>query len=277
LAAIAGVRYAHNETFGDKAVPRVALSLLALRGGSFLSGTRLRFSYSTGIKEPRFEESFPSDAFTKPNPNLRAEENRAFEAGIEQNIMAGKYSLSAVYFNNLFQHQIDFSCCDAQFRGQYVNINKSMAHGAEVQLKGRITARLSLNGGYLYTSSEILEQPFAFDPLHQPGQPLLRRPKHSGTLLMNYLGSRWGANLGGSFVGPRADSDFFGLKVDGQPITHAAGYARVDLGGWYAINSRITAYANVGNAFNGHYNEVVGYPALTANFRAGMRFRIGGE
>jgi outer membrane cobalamin receptor len=272
LSAIAGVRYAHNETFGDKAVPRMALSLLALRGGSLFSGTRLRFSYSTGIKEPRFEESFPSDAFTKPNPNLKAEENRAFEAGIEQNLMAGKFSLSAVYFNNLFQHQIDFSCCDDQFRGQYVNINKSMAHGAEVQLTGRISSRMSLNGGYLYTSSEILDQPFAFDPLHQPGQPLLRRPKHSGSLLVNYLGSRWGANLGGSFVGRRADSDFFGFG-----ITHAAGYARVDLGGWYAINSRITAYANVDNALNGHYNEVVGYPALTANFRAGMRFRIGGE
>ena len=272
VSAIAGVRYAHNETFGDKAVPRVALSLLALRGGQLLSGTRLRFSYSTGIKEPRFEESFPSDAFTKPNPNLRAEENRSFEAGIEQNLMAGKFSLSAVYFNNLFQHQIDFSCCDDQFRGQYVNINKSMAHGADVELKGRITSRLSLDGGYLYTSSEILEQPFAFDPLHKPGQPLLRRPKHSGSLLLNYLGSRWGANMGGSFVGRRLDSDFFGLG-----ITHAAGYARVDLGGWYAINSRITAYASVGNALNDHYNEVVGYPALTANFRAGMRFRIGGD
>jgi vitamin B12 transporter len=67
------------------------------------------------------------------------------------------------------------------------------------------------------------------------------------------------------------------LMIGGQPITHAAGYARVDLGGWYAINSRITAYANVENALNDHYNEVVGYPALTANFRAGLRFRIGGE
>jgi outer membrane receptor protein involved in Fe transport len=100
----------------------------------------------------------------------------------------------------------------------------------------------------------------------------LRRPKHSGNFLLTYLGSRWGANLGGSLVGRRPDSDFLGFNVD-----HAAGYARVDLGGWYAINSRITAYANVENALNDHYNEVVGYPALTANFRAGVRFRIGGE
>jgi outer membrane receptor protein involved in Fe transport len=101
---------------------------------------------------------------------------------------------------------------------------------------------------------------------------LLRRPKHSATTLFDYLGTHWGANLGGSFVGRRPDSDF----VDNL-ANHAAGYARVDLGGWYAFNSRITAYANVGNALNAHYNEVVGYPALTANVRAGLRFRIGGE
>ena len=73
-------------------------------------------------------------------------------------------------------------------------------------------------------------------------------------------------------MGRRTDSDFLGFNID-----HAAGYARADAGGWYAINSRITAYVNVENALNQHYNEVVGYPALTANFRAGVRFRIGGE
>jgi outer membrane receptor protein involved in Fe transport len=150
-----------------------------------------------------------------------------------------------------------------------------MAHGAEIELTGRLTSRVSVNGAYVYTASKILEQPFAFDDVHQPGQPLLRRPKHLGSVLVSYSGSRWGANLGGSFVGRRLDSDF--LFLPDFHVTHAAGYARVDLGGWYAISSRITAYANVENALNDHYNEVVGYPALSANFRAGMRFRIGGE
>jgi outer membrane cobalamin receptor len=49
------------------------------------------------------------------------------------------------------------------------------------------------------------------------------------------------------------------------------------LGGWYALTSRVTAYAILQNALDKHYEEVVGYPALGANFRAGMRFRIGGE
>ncbi|MFY9559209.1 MAG: TonB-dependent receptor [Terriglobales bacterium] len=277
LSLVAGVRFVHNETFGNKGVPRIALSALVLRGGQFLSGTRLRFSFAQGIKEPRLEELFANDAFTKPNLDLKAEENRAFEAGFEQSLMAGRFSLSAVYYDNLFRRQIDYTCCDERFRGQYININKAMAHGTEVQFAGRLTSRLSLNSAYNYTSTQILEAPLCTpenfcDPLLAAGEPLLRRPKHAGSLRVTYLGSRWGANLGGSFVGRRPDSDFLGFK-----ITHAAGYARVDLGGWYAINSRITAYTNVENALNDHYNEVVGYPALTANFRAGMRFRIGGE
>ena len=48
-------------------------------------------------------------------------------------------------------------------------------------------------------------------------------------------------------------------------------------GGWYAINSRMTAYVNLENILDKQYNEVVGYPALGTNVRAGVRFRIGGE
>jgi iron complex outermembrane receptor protein/vitamin B12 transporter len=91
-------------------------------------------------------------------------------------------------------------------------------------------------------------------------------------MLLSYLGNRWGGNLSGSFVGRRPDDDFFGFNIN-----HAAGYVRADLGGWYAINSRVTAYANVENALDRRYNEVVGYPSLPLNFRAGFRFRIGGE
>jgi vitamin B12 transporter len=263
----------HNATFGNKEVPRVALGFQAFKGGVIFSGTRFRFSYATGIKEARLEEAFASGPFIAPNPKLKAEENRAFEAGLQQEFFAGKYALSATYYNNLFKNQIDFAILDfTTFVGQYVNVNQSIAHGAEVELKGRLASRLSLDAGYNYTSTQILDQPFAFDSLHAPGSPLLRRPKHSGSLLFNYLENRWGANLGGSFVGRRADSDFLGFNID-----HAAGYARVDLAGWYAFTSRMTGYVNLENAFDHYYEEVVGYPALGLNFRAGMRFRIGGE
>jgi outer membrane cobalamin receptor len=279
FSLVGGLRYVHNQSFGDRAVPRIALTFLAVRGGSRFSGTRLRFAYSQGIKEPRFEESFgisgvfPSD----PNPNLKPEENRAFETGFEQRLFGGKYAFSALYFNNHFRNQIEFTTNPVDFNGQYVNVNRSMSHGAEVQFQGRLTKRVSLNTAYNYTSTQILEAPLCTpqnfcDPLLAAGQPLIRRPRHSGSLLLSYLGTRWGANLGGSFIGRRPDSDFLGLG-----ITHAAGYARVDLGGWYAVTRHITGYANVENALDKRYEEVVGYPALGINLRAGLRFRFGGS
>jgi vitamin B12 transporter len=276
LGVIAGGRFIHDSAFGNTGVPRVALILLARRGNEVFSGTRLRFSYATGFKEPRLEETFngiPPNRYNVPNPGLKPERVRAFEAGVQQELFGNKYELSATYFNNLFHDQINYVEVDSKnFVGEYVNVNEAFAQGAEIVLRARLQSRLLLNAAYTYTSSEYLDNPSPFDPVFDPGQPLLRRPKHSGTALLSYLGNRWGANLGGSFVGRRSDSDFLGFG-----IIHAAGYARVDAGGWYAITSRVTAYVNVENALNDHYNEVVGYPALTANFRAGFRFRIGGD
>ncbi len=277
LTAVAGARFQHIGTFGNSGLPRVALTLQALRGGTVFSGTSLRFTYATGFKEPTLDQTFAGPPFSVANLNLKPERNRSFEAGIQQGLWGGKYSFIATYYNNLFSDRIDYATNPITFVGQYVNVDKSFAQGAELEFQGKLMSRLTLNSAYTYTSTQNLEAPLCTpanfcDPIFAAGTALLRRPKHSGSLLLTYLGQRWGGSLGGSFVGRRPDDDFLGYN-----IFHAAGYARVDLGGWYAVTSRVTAYVNVENALNKHYNEVVGYPALLASFRAGLRFRIGGE
>ncbi len=269
-----GLRFVHNESFGNDVVPRAAVSVLALRGGDLFSGTRLRFAYGEGIKAPRFEESFGiSGTFpVNPNPDLQEESSRSLEAGFQQSFARGRHWLSATYYNNQFRNQIVFRTDPVTFIGQYVNVGRSFAHGAEVEWQSRLRSDLTLTAAYVHTSSQVLEQPAAFDPLFAAGAPLLRRPRHSGMARLTYSGRRWGGNLGMTAVGRRSDSDFIG-----RGVTHAAGYARVDLGAWYALNRHMTAYANVENALNKRYNEVAGYPALKANFRAGMRFRLGRE
>jgi vitamin B12 transporter len=284
LSVIAGGRFVHSSAFGNTGIPRVALTLQALRGGDLFSGTRLRFSYATAFMDPDFTDTFAGLPYYLPNPGLLPERTRAFEAGFQQKLLAGRWVLDATYFNNLFHDQIEYGTNTVTYQGnppgtlgQFFNVQQSLAHGAEIELQGRLRKRLSLTTAYTYTSTEYLQSPYcAADacgtPLYETGNPLLRRPKHSATTLLTYLGTRWGANLGGSFVGRRPDSDFFDTLVD-----HAAGYVRADLGGWYAINHRVTAYANVADALDRRYNEVVGYPALPINFRAGFRLRIGGE
>lgn len=276
LVVIAGGRLVHNSAFGNTGVPRVALTWQAWQGNDVFTGTRLRFSYAEGFKEPRLEETFngiPPDPFNIPNTTLKPERSRSFEAGLQQEFVHGRAVLIATYFNNLFHDQINYVEVDpVNFVGKYVNVNKSLAHGAEIGVQAKLKSRLLLNSAYTYTSTQILDNPAPIDSQFNPGHPLLRRPKHSATTTLSYLGSRWGGNLGGSFVGRRPDDDFFGFGIN-----HASGYVRADVGGWYALNSHVTTYVNVENALDQRYNEVVGYPALPVNFRAGVRFRLGGE
>ncbi len=283
LSVLVGLGYVNNESFGNNVSPRVSGSYLLFRGNDTFSGTRLRAGYSEGIKEPSFEQSFGiSGTFPViPNPNLKPEQNHAVEAGIEQGLFSNRLSISALYYHNLFLDQIEYLLNDITFVSQYVNFNKSMAQGAEVVLSGRIRNNLSLNASYTYTSTQIQEAPpcdpaAGCDPLiYGVGAPLLRRPKQAGNMLVTYVRHGWGASAGVTAVGRRPDSDFLFGYI--PPIYYAAGYARVDFGGWYDFGRHVTAYANLDNAFNNHYNEVLGYPALGLNFRGGFRFRFGGE
>jgi vitamin B12 transporter len=262
LAVVAGARFVHNSAFGNRGVPQVNASYLAVRGGQVLSGTRLEFSYGTGFKEPRLEETYAGPPTSLPNPALKPERVRSFQAGFEQRLFVDRMAFTATYFNSLFRDQIAYPLDPTTFVGQYQNINQSLAHGAELRLETRIRPQLSLLTAYTYTATQILEAPactaaqFCDVATFGNGKPLLHRPRHSANLLLTYLGHRWGGDLGGSFVGRRADSDFYGLGYD-----HAPGYVLV----------------NGENLLNRFYEENVGYPALGINFRAGMQFRIGGE
>jgi outer membrane cobalamin receptor len=278
LALVAGARFVHNSAFGNTGVPQVNASYLALRGGQVLSGTRLVFSYGKGFKEPRLEETYAGPPTSLPNPALKPERVRSFQAGFEQRLFVDRMAFTATYFHSLFHDQIAYPFDPTTFVGQYQNINQSLAHGAEVQLETRVRSELSLITAYTYTATQILEAPactlaqFCDVTTFGDGKPLLHRPRHSANLLLTYLGHKWGGALGGSFVGRRADSDFYGLGYD-----HAPGYVLLNAGGWYALTSRVRIYANGENLLDRFYEENVGYPALGINFRAGMQFRIGGE
>ena len=277
FTAVVGGRFVHHENFGNRGIPRAAGSVQLFRGNQIVGGLRLRAGYSEGIKEPRFEESFGQEGFgIIPNLHLRPEQNRAWEAGFDQPLLGGKASLAGTYFHNTFRDLIDFSFDATTFLGQYINVNRALAHGAELEFHARPSSRLRFDAAYTYTATQVLRAPLAFDALHLPGAPLLRRPPHSGNALLSYSAARWGGSLSSSFVGRRADSDFLGLV---PPILHAPGYALMNAGGWWSLPKLryATAYANVENLLDHRYEEVVGFPGSKANFRAGLRFRWGGE
>ena len=70
----------------------------------------------------------------------------------------------------------------------------------------------------------------------------------------------------GALVGSRVDSDFAGLGM-----TRNAGYGLLNLQTDFKLSEKISLFAVVNNALNRKYMEVLGYPALRANFRIGIR------
>ena len=55
------------------------------------------------------------------------------------------------------------------------------------------------------------------------------------------------------------------------------GYAKLDIGGTYAISNRLVVFAQSQNLLNNQHIGIIGYPSLPLTFRAGLKVRIGGD
>jgi outer membrane cobalamin receptor len=104
--------------------------------------------------------------------------------------------------------------------------------------------------------------------VYAEGQPLLRRPKHQGSLSAVYASERFSAGASLVSVGERADSDFVGIG-----LTSNEAYTRVDARVHARLVSGLSAYLVAENLFDRQYQEILGYPSLGRSVRVGLRFR----
>jgi outer membrane cobalamin receptor len=265
LFATLGARVERNASFGTKVVPRLAVAY-RLRGGN--DTTTLRASAGAGIKEPDFNQSFGTSSFALGNPELKPERSRTFDIGVEQRLFAGRARADVGYFHHDYRDQIAYQYDFVSGNGTYINLGQTRGQGVEVALTASPLARLSLSAEYTYLDGEVLVSTSSFDPVYAVGQPLLRQPKHHGSLSARYGGERF--SLGASLVtvGERADSDFVGIG-----LTRNAGYSRVDARAHARLVRGLWAYVVAENLFDRQYQEVLGYPALGRSVRVGLRFR----
>jgi outer membrane cobalamin receptor len=82
----AGVRFEHNDSFGNEAVPRVSAAWFLRSGGGRVGATRVTASAGKGIKEPTVIQSFSPSPFFQGNPDLLPERTRAVDVGLEQRL-----------------------------------------------------------------------------------------------------------------------------------------------------------------------------------------------
>ncbi len=275
-----GLRAEANANFGTRVVPRGGASLALRQSKGFLGDSRLRAFYGQGIKEPRFDQTFGSNACFPGNPSLRPERSKTWSVGVEQKLASDRVSFSADYFSNRFYDIVSFestapppgSSCG--FFGTFFNTDLARARGVNLAATARPSRWLTVAANYSHDDSRVLVSPSAFDPALIPGNRLIRRPPNSGSLTMNATFRRLNVNLAGYFTGVRTDSDFLfvGLNLSRNP-----GYARFDLATSYNLGRGVSMYARATNLFDKSYQDALGYPALGRDVRVGMNYRFSGR
>ena len=276
LTLSAGFRVESNTTFGVRAVPRAGIVYAIRYGKEFWGDTRLRFSYGEGIKEPGLEQSFGSDPCYPGNPNLRPEQSQTFNTTLDQYLLSGRARVSLTFFASRFTDIISFAP-NAQpnpnFCGTFFNTDLARARGLNLSTELRLKKWLSIDGFYTHDSTRVLktDEPPA-DPAYTPGEPLLRRPENSGSVILNFFWARANWNFIGYFSGVRTDINFFTLGPANNP-----GYARFDMAASYNLTRSLAFTARVLNLFAKQYQEALGYPALGQTYYFGMRYNFSGR
>jgi vitamin B12 transporter len=274
--------------FGTSANPKLAASLLVRRhrDNAALGATRIKASFGTGIKEARLLEAFSPSIFFLGNPALNPERAVSFDAGVSQEFLNRRASVDLTYFDNRFRDQIAFIFDPMTFGPvkladgtltNFVNVERSTARGLELAGAVRPVRQLRLAASYTFLRSRLERAQSVLNP--ELGLPLLRRPRHAGTIEASWVVERWDVTLDGSLVGRRRDLDpVSGARFDatGRPLFNE-GYAKLNLAGSYRINRELRVFARIENLLNQDYQEVLGFPAYRLNFSAGLRVQIGGD
>lgn len=220
--------------------------------------TRLRGSVSTGIRPPDVFEI----AFTD-NPGLKPERSRSAELGITQAFAGGALQVEGTAFLNQYDDLIiavgRFSTA-SPFRTD--NISNARSRGLELSGAWRTPAGFDVRAAYTLLDTEVRAVDGAegeAPPPYRVGDPLLRRPRHQGS-----LDGRWTR----SGITAYGELLVRGRTLDAEPAFGPTGglftndgYAIANLGASVRIARGVEVYSRVLNLFDRRYEEVLGFPA----------------
>jgi vitamin B12 transporter len=191
----------NNAVFGVAAVPRASLAyyLVRPRSQGFWNGTKLKFNYGQGIKEPTiFQATDSLFGLLSKLPNgaqlisqfnvapIASERSRSFDFGFEQLAWNGRVKFAATFFHNQFTNQIEFIPSTALLAlgvpanevtlagfGATFNSGDTRALGAETEVELALGHGFTVRAAYTYLDA-VVERSFTGDAFDcsQPSQLL---------------------------------------------------------------------------------------------------------
>jgi vitamin B12 transporter len=283
-----GGRVDDNSRYGIEVSPKLSVGGYPIPFSEGpVSSIKVFANVGKGIKNPTFGELFGS-GFSDGNPNLKPERARTVDVGTEVTFDDQRWIGRVTYFDNEYKDQVAFQSTGFDVDGlpDFLNITGSQGNGVEFETAlQRPIAGVTFSATYALVNTEVVAT-ISTDEQFQPGQPLLRRPKHSGTARVTYTRGRGDVYLNLRAVGERHDAAFFssasfasftrvsdGRAVD---IRFNPGYTTLDLGGQFRAHDALTIFLRIDNLTNETYESALGFPGLPRAFVSGGRFTLGG-
>ena len=256
-------------------------------GSGAVSSVKVFGNLGKGIKSPTFSERF-GGSFADPTPGLEVERARTADLGLEATFAGQRVRGVATYFNNHFRDQIEFLSSSPSFSPDgvpdYSNIAGSQAQGMELEVALlRAIGGLTAMGSYSFVDTEVQET-IQTGVQFQPGQPLLRRPTHSGALRVSYARGIASVYFDARFVGQRHDSSFLSLRsvpnatlprAVTTDITVNPGYTVAGFGVDTRVHRMLTIFVRANNFTDTEYESALGYPGMPRTVMVGTRFGFG--
>jgi vitamin B12 transporter len=238
-----------------------------------LPAVRMRASLSSAFNAPAFNQLRPT-LYTVGSPDLRPERIRSAEVGLTMSSWAERVRLSAMYFTQHFSDLIQYvNGAPPSYRGSYANLTGASSNGYETELALTPWSNWRGSASYTIVNPRVTEVPPGYQGSDNVGDALIRRPSHSGSIVLAYsrpASAGVGAAL--NFVGKRADTDF-----SQYPYTRVTlpVYTKLDISAELPIaahsRSGLTLSARVENTLNKRYEDVLHFAAPGRTVLIGAR------
>lgn len=262
LGLNAGMRVDRHRDFGT------ATTFAASGQFSLNAKVLFRAAYGEAFKVPSLFQLHSDYG----NSALRPERSRGIEAGLDLWSRGQERRIATLTaFRSTSRNLIDFvSCprpltgiCAGRPFGTYANVGRALQQGVEAEAAFQLTPRLQLGLAYAFTDHANRDT----------GRRLARRPRHAGSLSLDWQVLADGRNAEGLALGVdlRAVSASFD---DPSNSVRLGGHALLDLRANWAVSPLLELYGRVENAWNERCQTTSGYATQGRAAYLGARVRL---
>lgn len=247
LTLTAGARQDDHSAFGDTTTHRATAAYRIAEWG-----TRLHASYGTGFRAPSLYQLYDP---TYGNPDLKAEESRGYDIGIEQSFLDDRLVIDTTFFNTRLNNAITYDSTASK----YAQTASARVFGQETSATAQVTDEISVSAGHTWMQARD----------NTTGQVLATRPHHQGNVRVAYAPEE----VRGLDTWAKARFATWSYDTyNSKPFV--GGYTVFDLGATYAITDWASVYGRIENIADKDYHTKGWYAESGRAGYVGMRMKF---